>query len=113
MAPCRYTGKVIGMAAYEKALDAEFERVRVLGKTARAKGTRSVWMDHTHHTNPYKSRYDDEWRDKLPGSFAITSIQVLVDHMIDEGNRFFVNTRFTDTWTIYHDALSQWWERRT
>jgi hypothetical protein len=113
MTPCRYRGKVIGMSAYEKALESEFERVRVLGQNAREKGTRSVWMEYIHTANPYKARYNDEWREKLPGSFAITSIQVLVDHVIDEGNRLFADTRFKNTWTIYHDALPQWWERRT
>jgi hypothetical protein len=113
MAPCRYTGKVVGMAAYERALNAELERVRGLGRNAREKGTRSVWIEHQDATNPYKSRFGDEWREKLPGSFAVTSIQLLVDHVIDEGNRLFLDTRFANTWTIYHDALPQWWERRT
>jgi hypothetical protein len=36
-----------------------------------------------------------------------------VDHVINEGNRLFADTRFKNTWTIYHDALPQWWERRT
>ena len=113
MAPCRYRGKVIGMAAYEKALLAEFERVRALGRNAREKGTRSVWLDHIHTINPYEARFGNEWRAHLPGSFAITSIQVLVDHVIAEGNRLFSDTRFAGTWSIYHDALPQWWEQRT
>ena len=95
------------MAAYEKALEAEFERVRVLGRNAQEKGTRSVWIDHIHAINPYKSRFGDEWRSHLPGSFSITSIKVLVDHVINEGNRLFADTRFADTWSIYHDALPQ------
>ena len=38
------------------------------------------------------------------------SIIDLIDHTISEGNRLFADTRFRDTWLIYHDALPQWWE---
>ena len=34
-----------------------------------------------------------------------------MDWTIKEGNRLFADTRFKNTWCIYHDALSQWWER--
>ena len=43
----------------------------------------------------------------------MTSIQELVDHTIDEGNRLFAGTAFANTWLIYHDALPQWWEKET
>ena len=36
-----------------------------------------------------------------------------MDHVIAEGNRLFSDTRFAGTWSIYHDALPQWWEQRT
>ena len=41
---------------------------------------------------------------------GVTSIKVLIDHVIAEGNRLFRDTRYADTWVIYHDALPQWWE---
>ena len=44
---------------------------------------------------------------------TLTSIQELVDHTIDEGNRLFAGTAFANTWLIYHDALPQWWEKET
>ena len=40
----------------------------------------------------------------------MTSIKELIDHVIDEGNRVFADTRYARTWVIYHDALPQWWE---
>ena len=113
MAPCQYQGKVMSMAVYKKALLAEFEHVRALGRNARDKGTRLVWMDHIHTINPYEERFGDKWRAHLPGLFLITSIQVLVDHVIDKGNWLFAETRFAGTWSIYHNALPQWWEKRT
>ena len=45
--------------------------------------------------------------------FKYTSIQGLVNHVIAEGNRLFADTRWKNSWKIYHDALPQWWERRT
>ena len=41
----------------------------------------------------------------------MTSIKVLIDHVIDEGNRLFADTRYAKSWMIYHDALPQWWEK--
>lgn len=47
----------------------------------------------------------------LPAKFGFVSVKDLIDHAIDEGNRLFAGTRFATTWVIYHDALSQWWEK--
>ena len=41
MVPYRYRKKVIGMSAFDKAQEKEFERVREMGRKALAKGTRS------------------------------------------------------------------------
>ena len=41
---------------------------------------------------------------------GVTSIQKLIDHVIDDGNRLFADTRYKNSWVIYHDALPQWWE---
>ena len=48
---------------------------------------------------------------KLPKKFGFVSVKELIDHAIDEGNRLFAGTRFANTWVMYHDALSQWWEK--
>ena len=120
MAPFRYRGKVVGMTAYEKGLKAEIERVRQMGLENRKKredpdkrSNKGVWLDHCDDDNPYESRFGDDWTDHLPTSFKLTSIQGLVDHVIQEGNRLFADTRWKDSWKIYHDALPQWWERKT
>ena len=48
---------------------------------------------------------------KLPANFEMYSIKTLIDHVIDEGNRFFADTAHANNWMIYHDALPQWWEK--
>ena len=58
-----------------------------------------------------QSRFGPNWRDHLPAKFDMVSIKELIDHVIDEGNRLFADTRFAKTWLIYHDALPQWWEK--
>ena len=76
------------------------------------KSTKGVWYDHCDPgKNPYESRYGASWRDHLPAKFATTSIKVLIDHVIEEGNRLFADTVFAKSWFIYHDALPQWWEK--
>ena len=62
IAPFRYRGRVVGIAAYERALAAEVERVRALGKKNREnvadptkKSTRGAWYDHVNDdVNPYE-----------------------------------------------------------
>ena len=57
------------------------------------KSTKGVWYDHCDPgKNPYESRYGASWRDHLPAKFATTSIKVLIDHVIEEGNRLFADT---------------------
>ena len=34
-----------------------------------------------------------------------------MDHVISEENCLFADTPFAENWTIYHDALPQWWEK--
>mmetsp|Transcript_5851 Transcript_5851/g.15257 ORF Transcript_5851/g.15257 Transcript_5851/m.15257 type:complete len:376 (-) Transcript_5851:191-1318(-) len=43
-----------------------------------------------------------------PGHICVTE---LMDHVINEGNLKFADTPFKDDWLIYHDHLSQWWEK--
>ena len=59
---------------------------------------------------PRQSKYGTDWRNHLPQSLGVTSIKELIDHVIDEGNRLFADTRYKNSWVIYHDALPQWWE---
>ena len=115
MRPKRYQGLVVGMKTYRAALEAELERVRKLGMANRAKyydpdtnSTKGVWFAHCDpDKNPYESRFGASWRAPLPVKFAVTSIKVLIDHMIKEGNRHFADTTFANSWFMYHDALPQ------
>ena len=120
MAPFRYKGTVVGMTAFGKGLKAEIVRVQKMGEDNRKnmvdpnkRSSKGVWFDHCEHDNPYESRFGEDWMSHLPTSFKLTSIQCLVDHVIAEGNRLFADTRWKNSWKIYHDALPQWWERRT
>ena len=62
MAPLRYTGKVVGINTYERALKNEIERVRQLGLVNRAniadpdkRSRPGVWHDHVDEgVNPYE-----------------------------------------------------------
>ena len=141
MRPLRYKGIVVGMKVFANELRKEIERVRRLGLQNRRniadpeKNSRpGVWHDHVDDpdVNPYEvrlvcfvqniprknspclsrqSRFGEDWMDHLPAKFNFVSVQVLIDHAIDEGNRLFADTRFATTWCFYHDALAQWWEK--
>ncbi len=52
----------------------------------------------------------ENWLKHLPAKFDVC-IKELIDHTIADGDWLFVDTRFAKTWMIYHDALSQWWEK--
>ena len=61
MTPLRYRGRVVGIAAYERALAAEIARVRQLGRENRDKmadpnvrSTKGVWHNHADAENPYE-----------------------------------------------------------
>ncbi len=89
------------MTAYEKALKSEIERVwkiDIINKqrvaVTETYSCEGVWFKHCTHSNPYESRFGPTWRDKLPARFSICSIQVLVDHTIEEGNQLFSDTAF-------------------
>ena len=44
------------------------------------------------------------------GGGALVCVTVLMDHVIQEGNRLFAGTPFADTDVLQHDALSAWFE---
>ena len=55
-----------------------------------------------------QKKYGPDWMDHLPTSkFDFTSIKDLIDHVINQGNLLFADTRFKDSSMIYHDALPQ------
>lgn len=108
----------MGIAAYERALRAKIERVRVIGlknlvnvADPEKNSSRGVWYDHVDEgVNPYESQFGENRKDNIPAKFDVVSIKDLIDLTIDEGNKLFVDTRLALTWFIYHDALPQWSE---
>lgn len=137
MTPFCYRGRVLGIAAHERALAIELQRVRKLGQKNRANvadpeknSLPGVWYNlHDDDVNLYgvgfvffvvvillpgetylsQSRFDEGWERHLPAKFDVCSIQELIYHTIDEGNRLFVETRYAYSWLIY--ALPQRWEK--
>ena len=52
-----------------------------------------------------------EWKKHLPTTFKYVCITDIMDHVIAEGNRIFEGSTHEHDWCIYHDRLSQWWEK--
>jgi len=45
------------------------------------------------------------------GSPGVVCVTELMNHVIDQGNEKFKGTKYEHNWLIYHDHLSQWWEK--
>ena len=43
-------------------------------------------------------------------SSKVVWVNDLVAHTIAEGNRLYAGTRWANSWVVYHDALSAWWD---
>ena len=68
--------------------------------------------------NPYefvhkKSNLPGDWTTLLPCSFTNKwcNIKEIADWAIEQGNTMFEGSTRQDNWMIYHDRLSQWWEK--
>jgi hypothetical protein len=114
--PFNYSQKlVVGCKAFEKLIKAEVQRVNALD------GDRGVWAAYRRGWKglpggKYQLKFGADWRAKatrVVGSKAGGAICVteLIDHAIAEGNRLFADTEYRDSWFLWHDALSQWWEK--
>jgi hypothetical protein len=61
----------------------------------------------------YQTRFPDTWEEevrnkvKRDGYCCITEI---ILHVILESTKIYANTPFADTFLIFHDGLSAWWE---
>ena len=66
-------------------------------------------VDHRRHTNPYISRFGDDWEEycdkqALKNQVCITEY---IDHMFETTKKFFdPNGGDKNEWWVYHDALS-------
>ena len=66
-------------------------------------------LDHRKASNPYKSRYGDNWRDKVKSVVTMSHfvcVTELIDHIFTESERIMRGTKYELTWSVYHDALS-------
>ena len=65
------------------------------------------------HRGTVRERLREECAKNHNGRQAMTSAIDWADHVVSEGNRLFADTPFAESWVIYHDALTQWWEPDT
>jgi hypothetical protein len=100
--PFNYTKRhVVGFKAYELAKKAEVWRVKSLGGVWGADG------------RGYLERYGvDSWEEQVERKLNMTlcSIKELMDHVIAESNAIYAGTQHENTFMIFHDGLSAWWE---
>ena len=92
--------QVVGPKTYNEALAAELERVANLDCT----GVSGVWKNAGKNLEgrAYQARWPDTWKEKLKAKVDKTYCNVieLVQHAIDEGNRLFADTPYSDTWYV-------------
>ena len=77
--------------------------------------THYAWKNY-NGDNPYEEKFGLTWESELRKSTALKpmrSVHRMIDHLIDEGNRIFANTNRAETWMLYHDNLSIFWEKET
>eukprot|EP00966_Prymnesium_polylepis_P079499 1842424-Prymnesium_polylepis.1 len=109
--PFKYSGrKVLGPTSYWKAVRAELERVE--------KCTGSPWnlccrpelgedpLIEVYDGGRYEFLHGDRWRKEVDRVLKLCCVTDMIDHIIDEGNAFFADTAYADSWIIGHDALS-------
>ena len=108
--PWNYTEKkLVSYKVWKQQVQEELVR--------RCKSKHGAWKNF-NSANPYQERYGPTWENALcqePGSILkpIRSVHHMIDHLIDEGNRMFANTKREETWMLYHDNLSIFWEKET
>ena len=114
MQPFNYTGcMVVGGAAWGAACKAKFLHIT---ETATFGQPGSVWKnggDTTWENNPFLNRYGDTWEAELRKTMRSAKkiwVNDLIAHTVSEGNRLYKGTPWENSWVMYHDALSAWWD---
>ena len=100
-APFTYTNRlVVGMKAYDGHVTVELARVRRLKGQWGAVGA------------GYAERYPETWQDEVKKvvNKKYCSIKELIDHMIRESKKLYTGTKYENTFLIFHDALSAYFE---
>ena len=49
------------------------------------------------HVRSVQSHFGADWKSHLPAKFKMTLIKELIDHVIDEGNHIFADTRYANS----------------
>ena len=63
--------------------------------------------------NPYRNKYGPTWEEELRKTMRSRKVVWVNDeiiHLVAEGNRIYKGTDQANSWVVYHDALSQWWD---
>ncbi|KAJ1421305.1 hypothetical protein B484DRAFT_465573 [Ochromonadaceae sp. CCMP2298] len=107
--PYCYTNKfVIGIKKWNEKKKAE--ELRVLPK-------KGAWTNDP--TYGYRQRYGVNWEQELEavlgrkGEHGMPKVCItsLIDHVISESKRMYAGTPYADSFIIFHNGLSQWWEK--
>lgn len=97
--PFSYTNcQVIGFSAYRTACDAMILRCKHFKRGAYDMKER------------YGDRLDEELRLRLRKDGKVC-VKELIDHVIAESTRLYAGTPFANTFSIFHDGLTAWWEK--
>ena len=104
MVPLNYTGRqVVGVNRYKQLKQAEMDRVKNLG---------GIWGKPG---NGYEERYGPDWEQylelKMRGPLKVCCITELIKHVVDESTRIYAGSLYKDSFLIFHDGLSAWWEK--
>ena len=114
MQPFNHAGcKVVGGKAWGKAVKSKFLHIVELPTFGKPGSQWETGGDLTWENNPFKKRYPDTWEAELRKtmrSAKVVWINDLVAHTVAEGNRLYKGTKWENTWVMYHDALSAWWD---
>ena len=66
-------------------------------------------IDHTIEDNPYKSKYQSEWRNEIKRCRLLSPyvcVTDLVTHIITKSKKVMTGTKHENDWYFYHNALS-------
>lgn len=121
MEPFNYSDtKMVGVKTYRVRERAEL--ARVANFTRDGWGEAGLGVCEATEQLPggrYQVRYGDGWREELKaacakkhdGLDAITCVTDEMDHIVAESKRAFADTPYADSFVLFHDALTQWWEK--
>ena len=73
-------------------------------------------VDHRKAPNPYLSKYGEQWIEKLKASPSFSSYVCITDYVefiVAESSRIMSNTKHSEDWVFYHDALSLMTAKKT